>query len=190
MNYEVEQKFPVDDLAAVETRLAALGASPSETQVEVDLYFNHPARDFAQTDEALRLRRIGPVNRITYKGPKLDATTKTREELDLPLADGQAAFEDFSALLGALGFVPVGEVRKERRKALVDWQGCRVEVSLDRVDRLGTFVELELVVPPDDFEPAKACIASLARRLELSVTERRSYLCLLLARGRQTEPRP
>ena len=189
MDYEVEQKFPVDDLAAVEGRLAALGAEISGPRVETDLYFNHPARDFAQTDEALRLRRVGEQNRITYKGPKLDPTTKSRAELDLPLADGSAAFEGWRAMLAALGFVPVGEVRKERRKAFVAWQGRRVEVSLDRVDQLGTFVELELVVEPDEFEPAKACIASLARRLDLSVTERRSYLCLLLATGK-SEPRP
>jgi len=184
MNYEVEQKFPVDDLAPIEAQLAALGASIAPARVEVDLYFNHPARDFKKTDEALRLRRVGPVNRITYKGPKLDATTKSREELDLALPDGEAAFENFSALLGALGFTPVGEVRKERRKALVDWQDRRVEVSLDRVDRLGTFVELELVVPAEEFDAAKACIASLAERLGLvGRSERRSYLRLLLDRA-------
>jgi len=190
MNYEVEQKFPVDDLAPIEAKLAALGAEISEVRVEVDLYFNHPARDFAQTDEALRLRRVGRTNRITYKGPKFDATTKTREELDLPLPEGEATVEAFSTLLGALGFVTVGQVRKERRKALVDWEDRRVEVSLDSVDRLGTFVELELVVPPAEFEAARACIGSLARRLELSESERRSYLRLLLATAKKTEPRP
>ncbi|MBN1587937.1 MAG: class IV adenylate cyclase [Pirellulales bacterium] len=190
MNYEVEQKFPVEELAPIETKLAELGASISETRVEVDLYFNHPAREFAQTDEALRLRRVGSVNRITYKGPKLDATTKTREELDLSLVDGEAIFEGFSTLLRTLGFVPVGEVRKERRKAFVEWEGRRVEVSLDRVDRLGTFVELELVVPSEQFEAAKACIGSLADRLELTRSERRSYLRLLVESSKQAEPRP
>jgi len=188
MNYEVEQKFPVDDLGPVEARLGALGATISEPRIEVDSYFNHPARDFAQTDEALRLRRVGRRHWITYKGPKLDPVTKSREELDLPLPEGEAVFESFSMLLRALGFVPVGEVRKERRKSLVDWQGRQVEVSLDRVDRLGMFVELELGVPADEFEPAKACIASLAARLELRQSERRSYLCLLLSQ--KTEPRP
>ncbi|HLA84873.1 MAG TPA: class IV adenylate cyclase [Thermoguttaceae bacterium] len=187
MDYEVEQKFPVEDLGAVEARLGRLGAAISEPCVEVDLYFNHPTRDYARTDEALRLRRVGTVNRITYKGPKLDATTKTREELELALPDGEAAFEGFSTLLRALGFVPVGEVRKQRRKAHVPWQGRRVEVSLDQVDRLGTFVELELVVRPEEFEEARACIASLAEELRLTESERRSYLCLLLAK--ETEPR-
>jgi adenylate cyclase class 2 len=187
MNYEVEQKYPVPTLAPIEAHLADLGVSISDVRVEVDSYYNHPARDFAQTDEALRLRRVGPVNKITYKGPKFDAATKTRKELDLPLPEGEATFENWTAMLDALGFVPVGEVRKQRRKAFVDWEGRRVEISLDSIDTLGTFVELELVVPPEEFEEAKACIASLAKRLELSETERRSYLCLLLANVRKPQ---
>lgn len=178
--YEVEMKFPVDDLSAVEAELQRLKASVSETHVEVDLYFNHPARDFAKTDEAVRLRRVGEVNRITYKGPKVDKTTKTRSEIDLALPEGEETFEAWTVLLRALGFTPVGEVRKERRKAFVPWQGRTIEVSLDRLERLGEFVELELIVSPEEFDAAKACIQSLADDLGLSKSERRSYLNLLL----------
>ncbi|NQT36418.1 MAG: CYTH domain-containing protein, partial [Planctomycetes bacterium] len=52
MQYEVEQKYPVADLAALETSLTALGAELQPPQLEVDLYYAHPARDFAATDEA------------------------------------------------------------------------------------------------------------------------------------------
>ena len=69
-----------------------------------DRYFAHPSRDFARTDEALRLRRIGEFNFITYKGPKLDATTKTRREIEIGLADGQQAATDAAELLAAIGF--------------------------------------------------------------------------------------
>ena len=180
MEYEVEQKFPVDGLTAVEGRLGEHGAEIREVRTEVDLYFAHPARNFVDTDEALRIRRVGQVNRITYKGPKIDATTKTRREIDLPLSEGEETFAAWSEMLEALGFKPVGEVRKERRKAFVQWQGRRVEVSLDQIVGLGTFVELELVTTPEDMEPAKVCIASLAQALGLTGSERRSYLELLL----------
>lgn len=56
VHFEVEQKFPLADVAAVERRLAELGAQAGGTVEQVDRYFNHPVRDFAQTDEALRLR--------------------------------------------------------------------------------------------------------------------------------------
>jgi adenylate cyclase class 2 len=178
---EVEQKFPVDGLSAVESRLMALGARVSEPKREVDLYYAHPARDFAATDEALRIRRTGGANCITYKGPKIDATTKTRREIDLLLPGGPEGYAPWAALLEALGFRPIAEVCKERRKALVAWEGRQVEVSLDRVDPLGTFVELELVTDAGEVAPAKACIASLAEHLGLAGSERRSYLELLLS---------
>ncbi len=182
MKYEVEQKFPVADMAALETALGTVGATISEPHREVDLYFGHPARDFAQTDEALRVRRKGRTNFITYKGPKLDETTKTRQEIELPLAPEEESVDAWAELLEVLGFRPVGEVRKFRRKAAITWQGRRVEGSLDEVEQLGTFAELELVVEADDVEAAKACIASLAEKLGLTGGERRSYLELLLDR--------
>jgi adenylate cyclase class 2 len=184
MNYEVEMKFPVSDEAALEARLAELGATISAPQAERDVYFAHPARDFAHTDEALRVRRKGPANFLTYKGPKLDTTTKTRHEIDLPLPPDEETAQAWTGLLDALGFTVAGEVRKSRRKAHVPWQGRRVEVSLDEVERLGTFVELELVVEPAEAEAAKRCIASLAERLQLEKSERRSYLELLRAVNR------
>jgi len=182
MQYEVEQKFLVHDLHALEVRLAALGATISPPQREVDLYFGHPGRDFAMTDEALRIRRVGESNSITYKGPKIDAATKTRREIDLPLPSGKETADAWETLLGALGFTPHGKVRKHRRKAKLPWQGREVEASLDEVDWVGNYVELELLASVEDLEASKACIASLAAELGLSQNERRSYLELMLNR--------
>jgi adenylate cyclase, class 2 len=183
MHYEVEMKFPVADMMALQTRLTGMGADISEAQAEVDVYFAHPARDFAQTDEALRIRRKGRTNFLTYKGPKLDATTKTRHEIDLPLPPDEETAGAWMGLLEALGFTPVGEVFKSRCKTYVVWQGRNVEVSLDAVEGLGTFVELELVVESAAVDDARECIASLATALELEGSERRSYLELLGAKG-------
>ncbi len=180
MKFEVEQKFPVADMATVESKLVELGAEISPPKQERDLYFAHPARDFRQTDEALRIRRRGREAFITYKGPKLDKVTKTRHEIDLPLPTEAGSADAWQSLVEALGFRPVTEVPKQRRKAFVAWQGRRVEVSLDEVAELGTFVELELVTQADDVEPAKSCIATLAEELGLLQSERRSYLELLL----------
>ena len=78
MSIEVEEKFPVADLAQIEAKLAQMGVVAGESRIEIDLYFAHPARDFSATDEALRIRRIGSTGCLTYKGPKIDTTTKTR----------------------------------------------------------------------------------------------------------------
>jgi adenylate cyclase class 2 len=179
MHFEVEQKFALDNPAAVERKLAELGAIEIEAIEQVDRYFNHPARDFARTDEALRLRRVGESNFVTYKGPKLDATTKTRRELELPLHSGEQAASEFAELLLALGFRSVADVRKHRRQLKLAWQQREIEIALDTVDGVGNFVELELIVDETETAAAKACIASLAAKLGLTKNERRSYLELL-----------
>jgi adenylate cyclase class 2 len=183
MSYEVEIKFPVADLAAVTEKLTAMGAEITGPEEEIDQYFAHPARDFAKSDEALRLRRKGSACFVTYKGPKLDATTKTRREIELPLPPEPEPIAAWTALLEALGFRPVGEVRKSRSKAFPVWEGRRVEVSLDEIRQLGQFVELELVTDRDGIEAARSSLFALARALGLSASERRSYLELLLSQG-------
>ncbi len=188
MKYEVEQKFPVADMAALEAKLAALGGTVSKPESEIDHYYAHPARDFAATDEALRVRRTDQGNYVTYKGPKVDTTTKTRREIELPLWSQEDKVAALERLLEALGFTPVAEVCKYRRKAIIPWQGHQVEAALDDVAEVGTYVELELVAEDDEVDSARACIGSLAERLGLSGSERRSYLELLLERRDTRQP--
>ncbi len=177
---EVEQKFAAADLEGVERLMAAEGSAFAPPVAQVDRYYAHPVRDFAQTDEALRIRRVGEANFVTYKGPKLDPRTKTRREIELALQPGEDGFAQFASLLEALGFRPVAEVRKQRRIARLQWQGFPLEVALDDVQAVGRFVELETAADPADAEAAKAALASLAGRLGLEANERRSYLELLL----------
>lgn len=180
MKIEVEHKYRVADEGALRAQLKQLGVDPQKAETQVDTYYGHPARDFAQTDEALRIRQIGEQNFVTYKGPKLDLTTKTRRELELPLASGEAGAAAFAELLLALGFRRVREVRKGRRHVAIPWEGRQVDGALDYIEGLGHFFELELAVDEADVTAAKACLASLAKRLELTTIERRSYLELLI----------
>jgi adenylate cyclase class 2 len=178
--YEVEQKFRVERLDETLARLLALGAR-AETPIEqVDAYYRHPTRDFSRTDEALRIRRVGERNFVTYKGPKIDSATKTRREIELPLPPGAAGAAQFAELLTSLGFTPVAEVLKRRVPVHLSWQGREVEAALDDVAGVGVFVELETSADDAQLTPAKACLASLAAELGLGATERRSYLELLL----------
>ncbi|MHB0956404.1 MAG: class IV adenylate cyclase [Pirellulaceae bacterium] len=181
MLYEVENKFPVPDLAIVEQRLGTYGVRFGEAVEQIDHYFAHPARDFVQTDEALRLRQIGDRNFVTYKGPKIDQATKTRQELELPLAVGQDLVVRYVQLLRALGFRSVAEVRKLRRSGSFLWQQWQVEATLDEVAGLGRFVELEIQVDADRLAAAQAGLLALAAELGLNQVERRSYLQMLLA---------
>jgi adenylate cyclase class 2 len=182
---EVEVKVALTDFAAVEGRLAQWGVREAAARQDTDLYFNAPDRDFARTDEALRLRRIGPANCVTYKGPKRDAQTKTRTEIEVPLAEGEQTATDFTRLLTHLGYRSVAVVRKHRRLFHLERSGFALEVCLDEVDGLGRFVELEIQSPEDRLEEARAALLATAAELGLTGSERRSYLELLLAAGKE-----
>ena len=181
MHLEVEQKFRVADLAPIRERLVALGARFHPPIEQADTYFAHPERDFAQTDEALRLRSVGERTWITYKGPKLDPVHKTRRELELPLPAGADTFDRHSELLAALGFRPVATVHKRRETGRLTWDGLGIEVALDTVAGVGQFVEVEITTEEQHRQTAQAAISSLANYLGLADSERRSYLELLLA---------
>lgn len=181
MKYEVERKYWIDDEPALVQVVAALGGVFGPPELQADTYYAHPARDFAKTDEALRIRRIGTVARITYKGPKIDSVSKTRQEIEIDLSGGADGARQHAALLEALGFRAVAEVTKHRRKAELAWQGHDVEIALDVIESLGRFVELEIAADDAGLAAAQRCLASLAERLSLHRDERRSYLELLLA---------
>lgn len=190
MPYEVELKFPIADRAAVREALLKLGAKPESTQAEVDTYFQHPARSFAQTDEALRVRQTGSRIFLTYKGPKIDAATKTRTEIELELLPGPSTSSDVIQVFEKLGFQPVRDVRKSRELLHVPWHGSVVKASLDQVPPLGDFVELELSSEPAQLDQSRQLLTSLAARLNLQASERRSYLELLLEKDARAAASP
>jgi adenylate cyclase class 2 len=188
MQYEVEQKYRLDDAPRIEAALAALGVRWRDPERQVDTYYAHPSRDFAQTDEALRIRRIELQGFVTYKGPKVGAVAKTRQELELPIADGPLGADRFAELLEALGFRRVAEVPKLRRPGELDWNGRVVEVALDEVASVGCFLEIELVVEGNARDVAEQTLQSLASRLGLSQQVRRSYLEIVLESTKPAKP--
>jgi adenylate cyclase class 2 len=184
--FEVELKFPLADPQPVFERLAAWGASPQAAAEQCDVYFRHPVRDFAATDEALRVRSVGQQNCVTYKGPVVDSQTKTRREIEVSLADGLEACRQFTEILTCLGFQPVRRVQKRRAPWRLVWQNRDFEVALDDVTDLGTFIEIETLADEAERAAARDTILALAARLELSNPERRSYLGMLLERDAST----
>jgi adenylate cyclase class 2 len=166
---EIEIKAALMDRRRVESRLRDLGARSRGEHRQVDLYFAHPCRDFGATDEALRLRLDGDRQVMTYKGPKLDARSKTREEIEQPVD-----FDDMATTLHRLGFRDFLKVEKMRS----DFELDDVIISLDRVNGLGDFIELE--VSDDDHERGLARLLEMKTRLGVEGNETRSYLEMLI----------
>lgn len=167
---EIEVKAPCADLAGLERALMRMGARDFGALVQADVYYAHPGRDFGATDEALRVRTENDLSMLTYKGPKVDKDSKSREELEVTVANARTLGD----ILERLGFRPVLRVAKRRRV-----YGIRgVSVCLDRVEDLGDYVEFEY--QGEDLEAGKAAIQGLMRDLGVQGNERLSYLELLL----------
>jgi adenylate cyclase class 2 len=181
---EIEAKYPVADLGPIRQQLLAWEAAIDAPREDVDQYFNAPDRDFARTDEALRLRTIGSANFLTYKGPKTDAQTKTRTEIEVPFAAGGLPATQLAQLLQHLGYRPVAIVRKRRVVCHVQRDGFALEVCLDEVHRVGQFVEVEIVADESALAAGRAVLLQTAAALGLTNSERRSYLELLLTKSR------
>lgn len=157
--FEVEVKVPITDIGFIENGLERLGAIKTNTETQIDLYLNHPCRSFGTTDEALRLRRrvnismedqdeidiTHPLLEMTYKGPKIDTTTKTRVELSLGIDDIDIAKE----ILINLGFKKVAVISKKR----IFYHINEIIVSIDDVENVGIFLELERLVYSKDRIP-------------------------------------
>jgi adenylate cyclase class 2 len=180
---EVEIKFPATDMLVFEQHLLERQAKFLIERQESDEYFNAPDRDFGQTDEALRIRRVGDAVKLTYKGPKRDPLTKTRTEIEVALSGSGQGAQALAQILSALKYRSSGLVHKRRRVYQLRVAGFEAEISLDSVTGLGDFVEIEIVVEEAQVDAARKELLDLARQLGLNSPERRSYLELARTRG-------
>ncbi|WP_457614097.1 class IV adenylate cyclase [Methanopyrus sp.] len=180
--YEVEVKVKLRNPEDVQKRLEKLGEKV-RTVRQRDLYYQHPCRDFAETDEALRLRRSDDKTVLTYKGPKV-GREKSRVELEVAVDD----FETADAILRHLGFEPLehAEVKKVRTIYKLEVNGKNVVAALDEVEGLGTFLELECKADDEsEIDEKERLLANvLEKKLKVEGDRvRHSYLELLLDQG-------
>ena len=173
---EVEQKYRVE---SHEPYVAKLPADlPSEAfgvqTLEVDIYYQHPVKDYTKTDEWLRIRNW---QEIIYKGPKLTANTRVRPEYKWEP-------EWPELLLETLGFTKLIEIHKGRTTG--KW-ACNYEnhdyfvtIALDNVKNLGSFIEIEIVTERKDMAFAVERIEEIAKIMGLENQEFKGYAEMLL----------
>ena len=174
--WEVEAKVRVEDPALVEDRLRRLGAEYLGSTVEEDIYFNYRERacgDFAESDEALRIRRDDEGCELTYKGPRASPTLKSRLEISVRVS----SCDDLVEILERIGFVASARVVKRRKTYWLEG----VKVNLDDVEGLGVFVEIEAVGGRGSAERRVVEVARLLGFEPPFITE--SYLEMLLKGG-------
>ncbi|MDY9927971.1 class IV adenylate cyclase [Methanosarcina sp.] len=174
---EVEVKVRADH-SKIRPILEKIGANKIGIEEQSDTYFAAPYRDFAKTDEALRIRSLGGQAVLTYKGPKLDKVSKTREELETPVDEATTA-----KIFQALGFLEAGIVRKKREV----FRAGEITVCLDAVEGLGEFLEVEIVAEDEkDLETSRGKLFELLKQFGAGEKDsiRTSYLEMVLEKNR------
>jgi len=186
--FEVEIKFRVGnaDIADLERQLQQRfgGSEFGEQVTESDSFFQHPCQDFEQTDECLRLRNRSFSDgtskySLTYKGPKIDTRTKTRQEIEISVMEP----EQWESLLTALGFYKSASVQKFRRRMELTVEHRQVDIVFDTLPDLPEsnrfFIEMETMATEEEIEACRSLILSIAAQLGLSEPIRDSYLKLV-----------
>jgi homotetrameric cytidine deaminase len=152
VNVELKARDPNPELTTA--RCLNLGAVPAGTLNQRDVYF------MARRGRLkLRTEESGGGELIAYR--RADALEPTDSNYVLaPVTEPESVTEALDAVLGTLVVVL-------KRRRLFLWEGVRIH--LDEVSDLGSFVELEAVLPDaGDPETARAKVARLRAELQIS----------------------
>ena len=180
---ELKARLTAEQAGEMAEKLRRLGFAPRQTVREADVYFSAGLRDFAKSDETLRLRSCthldsGHTESLwTYKGPKTDRRSNTRTEYETCVGDLETA----RRILESLGFQAAYTVEKVRRELTRETTAA----CLDEVAGLGSFMELEILLSGGGRDAAVDSLLTLLDALGVSreALSRKSYLELLIAAG-------
>jgi adenylate cyclase class 2 len=132
---EIEIKFVIADMQALERRLAKLDfrcATPPT--YEVNTLYDLPGQELRRKGELLRLRKYGQTWRLTHKTRGTTSGYKSRVELETSISDGA----QMDRILRALEYQPVFVYEKYRS----EWTDGAGHVVLDRTP-IGDVGEIE-----------------------------------------------
>lgn len=183
MAIEVEIKLKIRDRQALAAKLTELGFRSGRLLRETDVYFRAKHHDFAERDEALRVRETEDLEtgekmaQLNFKGPKLDDASMTRREMETNVGDGGTV----RAILEQIGFTPVIPVEKVRNY----FHRGRLTACVDQVTGLGEFLELEILTESEEGRSAALTeIEEVLRQIGHSMedTTRISYLSQLCSK--------
>ncbi len=143
---EVEIKLKINNIEQVKKQLGEIGFVWEGAEREEDVYFDNEEGRIRRNGQAFRVRIITDHVRgktktvMTFKGKKLDTQTMTRKELETGVGNADTAI----AIIKALGYEPVKPwVVKERE----NFKRNAITASIDQVQGLGDFLELEILIP-------------------------------------------
>jgi len=190
---EVEIKVKISNPEQMRKQFKEYNGIYKLSLIHEDTYFNMPIglRNFKKTDEALRLRKSIEFNKykkdknqkiaycLTYKGKKIDNTTKTREELEVKIDN----LDKMRELLKNLGFKEIFTIKKERELYEFVFNNFHIDALIDYIPILNQhFIEVEVLSETqNNLESTKNKLFEFLGHFGISQQEsiRESYLELI-----------
>jgi adenylate cyclase, class 2 len=183
LSIEVELKAWLTSYEATRKAVEAAGATFVKETEKRDNYYGPERKraldiDFAK-DPIFRIRSEEGKAVVAVKRREIDDGVEINDELEFEIAD-QASFREFARLIGFAPFIV--KRKKSRRYSL-----GRATIELQKVDPLGDFIEIEILVEDrEDIPEAQAEIRALLERFGVpkEKIEPRQYIDLLRRIGR------
>jgi len=160
MNIEVEIKIEISNFDEIKTRVSAVGKLIKSIK-QIDDYYIPCHRDFfAQKPHPIEWLRIRTnPDKVIFEydksiNKKANGEQECAEEYETEISNP----EEFKKILNFLDFKKVVTVDKQREY----WDCGDIEVALDKIEGLGTFIEVEAKGDFKDVTQAKqACLKFL-----------------------------
>lgn len=161
---EIECKFQIQDKKELLNRLKEKGCSLEKEITQKDTIFVQDIKDTESKPNSiwLRVRKTNNTIELNYK--KQSKKKSESKEIEFQVNDYDKAIE----FLIALGFQKWVEVQKKRITTTYQ----NFNICIDEVERLGAFVEIEMLASENDSIDYEPIIMSVAKELQIDTKKR------------------
>ena len=144
---EIEKKFFLDDTGIVNTLIDQLKVAPFSQLFENDAYFTDWSGSYVENRTCLRVRETenNEFLSIDFKGKSGDlGNLYAKSELNVPVSKNQIS--GFFRLFSLLGFHKYVSVNKNRTTYRREDGHYQLNLVVDEITGIGSFIEIELTV--------------------------------------------
>lgn len=161
---EIELKFKIENIESILTFLEKQGCEISPMNYQYDTIYVKDLNHVESTEGSiwLRVRKTNDKIELNYK--KQSAKKMESEEIEFEVS----SYEKANSFLKALGFQEWVQVNKKRR--YIKYQDYNI--CIDEVERLGTFIEIELLIEEQTNEDYEEKILNVAKEMGIDILNR------------------
>lgn len=173
---EIELKFRIDNEAETIKNLNRIGCKYINYSIQSDVVFSNDKNiNFNKMEPNTILLRIRKEQKKTYLTLKKSSTRSYEcEEIEFEVCDSKKIYN----FVEALGFTKIMEFTKGRKQFVYN----ELNICIDNIDDLGTYIEIEHLTNKDDSENIRNKILDFAKLININIDriESRYYPQIIL----------